>query len=104
MKSTKRYWLAVNGASVAVTCVPGPIPTVTPTPTQLFGLPTREEQLAMQEFLLTQPIPAVTAKLESLRPWVMSGEIIVVSPANPEPPTQGVTAWQFVPEKQEVST
>jgi len=88
------YWLAMNGASCAMSSIPMP-PTlkVTPAPEQLFGFPTVEEARDVQQYCLTAPIKDVARRLNSLLPRIKCGDIIYMRPANPQPPTHGVTQW-----------
>lgn len=93
--SSKYFWLAVNGASCAASGLLA-LPTtlqVRPTPEQLLGFKTREEQLATQKFLLTAPIEEIAAFMQSLPDKIERGEILYMRPANPEPPTKGQTIW-----------
>ena len=56
----KYFWIAINGASVAAQpmAIEG-TPYVWPTPEQLIGYRTFEEQHKVQQFLLTAPIEEV---------------------------------------------
>jgi hypothetical protein len=97
------WWLAVNRSSVAACPLSAP-PTVkvSPTPEWLIGFPTREEQLTVRKFFLKAPMPEVTRFMnEKLLPRVRSGEVAYLRPDNPEPPTQGGTAWLLGKEKGE---
>lgn len=91
------WWLAVNGAS----CAASPVPIrsddvqVFPIPEQLIGFRTREEQVKIQEFVMTAPIDDVNRYMTSLSAAIDSGEVAYVRPQNPEPPTQGSTLWCF---------
>jgi hypothetical protein len=90
----KYYWIAANGGSCARLSFPLPITVgVKPTPEYMLGFPTSEEAIETQEFMLTAPIPEVRKRLEGFRERVLSGEIIYIRPANPQPPTQGPTMW-----------
>lgn len=93
-KQHRYYWIAVNGASAAASPLPlGDNPTVSPTPEQLIGFTTQQEQLAVQKKLLTAPIEEVTAYMtQTLRAKCAKGEIRYIRPANPEPPTE-LTMW-----------
>lgn len=90
-----RYWLAVNGASVAACSMPLPAyPTVSPTPQVLIGFPTREEQLKCQRFLLTGRQDKVRRFVTCTLPKLAGeGKVIVKRLRYPEPPTYGPTLW-----------
>lgn len=91
------WWLAVNGASCAACFVQARAADleVAPVPEQLIGFRTREEQLEIQQFLLTAPIEDVDRYLASLPPKIKAGEMGYVRPRNPEPPTHGPTNWHL---------
>ncbi len=91
------WWLAVNGASCAACFVQARAADleVAPVPEQLIGFRTREEQLEIQQFLLTAPIEHVDRYLASLPPKIKAGEVGYVRPRNPEPPTHGPTNWHL---------
>jgi hypothetical protein len=92
------YWLAINGASCAASVVPLPLSVrAKPTPEQLVGFRTREEQLAIQKFLITAPIEKVNRYLAKELPnKIKTGEVAYLRPHNPEPPTRGATMWEAV--------
>lgn len=92
------YWLAINGASCAASVVPLPLSVrARPTPEQLIGFRTREEQLAIQKFLITAPIGKVKKYLTKELPRkIKTGEVAYLRPHNPEPPTRGATMWEAV--------
>lgn len=91
------YWLAINGASCAASSVPlRPTLQVHPTPEQLIGFRTRDEQLSVQQFLLSAPIDEVEKFMREEMPRkVHAGEVLCIRPANPEPPTRGDTLWEL---------
>ncbi len=91
------YWLAINGASCAASSVPlRPTLQVHPTPEQLIGFRTRDEQLSVQQFLLSAPIDEVEKFMREEMPRkVHAGEVLYIRPANPEPPTRGTTLWDL---------
>jgi hypothetical protein len=66
---TKNYhWIAVNGASAALS--PFPLPTkvkCTPTPQVLIGIEDGAEARKIQRVLLTAPLPTVRQQIETLR-------------------------------------
>jgi len=101
-KAREYYWLATNGSSVAACPVPATSDEIdtacTPTPQQLFGFPTREEQLAAQKFLLTAPMPHVKGRMEGWKFRVVQGDMAYVEPTDPEPQTDGATCWTFSPQ------
>lgn len=91
------YWLAINGASVAASSIPLPVTVrVSPTPEQLIGFRSREEQVAAQQFFLNAPIKEVSRYMnEELLDKIKSGEVAYTKPDKPEPPTTGATLWQL---------
>jgi hypothetical protein len=69
---------------------------IRPTPEQLVGFRTREEQLAIQKFLITAPIEKVNKFIAKELPRkIKSGEVAYIRPPNPEPPTRGATMWEL---------
>jgi len=93
------WWLAVNGASCAASSAPLPSNIiVSPTPEQLLGFRTREDQVAAQKLLLTAPMEDVNRFMETFATKVKSGEVAYVRPEAPEPPTDGPTAWWVIPD------
>ena len=42
-----RYWIAINGPTCALSALPWQNPMATPTPEQLLGFPTLEEQFRL---------------------------------------------------------
>lgn len=91
MMKKEYYWIAANGASVALCSIPAPRAVCSPVPEQLFGFPTLEEAKEVQNFLLTAPIPQVEVRMAS---WVdrIGQDMAFERPANPEPPSDG-TMW-----------
>lgn len=91
------WWVAVNGASCAACFVQARAEDleVTPVPEQLIGFRTREEQLEIQQFLLTAPMDDVRRYMASLPAKIKSGQVASVRPRNPEPPTHGPTSWHL---------
>lgn len=90
------WWIAINGASCAAAGIPNTSPpTVVPTPEQLIGFRTREEQLAAQQLILKEPIEQVREYMQSLGSRVEAGEVRYFRPNHPEPPTRGSTQWIF---------
>jgi len=93
------WWLAVNGASCAASSAPLPSNIiVSPTPEQLLGFRSRDDQIAAQKLLLNAPMEEVDRFMEALAPKVKSGEVAYVRPEAPEPPTKGPTAWLVIPD------
>ena len=92
MKKTY-YWIAVNGASVALCSIPAAKAVCAPVPEQLFGFPTLEEAKAVQHLLLNAPIPHVEERMAS---WAdrIGHDMAYERPANPESPRDG-TAWML---------
>jgi hypothetical protein len=102
--SDQKFWIAINGASCAMASFPMKNPKVTPTPTYLIGFPTIEEARHAQHVCLTAPLAEARRFVDGL---VAQGEaegsavgvqdharrIVVITPANPEPPTRGETMW-----------
>jgi hypothetical protein len=90
---TKRYWIAINGASCALTSMPFEEPVTVPVARQLIGFPTLEEAQEAQRVCLQAPMKEVDRFWERLRPDVHAGRVRVINPAQPEPPTHGATQW-----------
>jgi hypothetical protein len=86
------YWIAVNGASCAMSSFPMRHPRVTPTPEQMWGFPTLEEAQRAQCICLNEPMPKVIKFLSSLAPDISAGRIRYIRPAHPQPPTTGATS------------
>jgi hypothetical protein len=93
MTDDTRYWIAINGASCAISSMPMRNPMVTPTPQQMIGFPTLEEAQDAQRICLTASMDEVRRFMKSLRPDVGSGRVRVTTPDNPQPPTRGPTSW-----------
>ena len=87
------YWIAVNGASVALCSMPAPKAICSPIPEQLFGFPTLEEAKEVQTFLLNAPIPHVEERMAS---WAdrIGHDMAYERPSNPEPLRDG-TMWHL---------
>lgn len=97
-KKKTYYWLAINGPLVAAAAIPlSKNLSVTPTPEQLLGFSTYDEAKRIQQFLLTAPINEVAKYMESLPPRIRSGAVQYIRPTNPEPYTEGITAWHDGP-------
>lgn len=97
MTSNQWWWVAVNGASCAACFVQARAEDleVAPIPEQLIGFRTREEQLEIQQFLLTAPMDDVGRYMAALPAKIKSGEVAYVRPRNPEPPSNGPTSWHL---------
>ena len=89
----RKYWIAINGSSCAMSSLPLLEPMVTPTPEQLLGFPTWDEARHAQRLCLTAPMSEVRRFLESLASDVRAGRIRVIQPQHPQPPTVNGTAW-----------
>ena len=83
------YWLAGNGASVAACPLPITKDKIccVPTPEQLIGFPTQEEQLENQQFLLTADIPDIERRMDEWKPRLRTGEMAYIRPTNPSDPS-----------------
>jgi len=100
--SDYKYWIAVNGASVAASSIPLPgTVTVCPTPELLVGFNSRDEQLRIQRFLLSAPIEDANECVTNLLGRAKAGEVVVITPPNPEPPTRDQTVWTAQPANHE---
>lgn len=91
--ATTWYWIALNGPSCAASMFPSPPPKVIPTPQMLVGFDSRAEQLAAQKRLLTVTIEEVRAYIDTLHTMAAGGQVQIIVPPNPQPPTQGQTMW-----------
>jgi hypothetical protein len=89
------YWLAINGPSVAASSIPMSCTVrVSPVPEQMIGFRSREEQLAIQKFLLTAPMSKVEKFMKEEMPRkLQNGEVVGIKLKNPEPYTTGQTLW-----------
>jgi hypothetical protein len=86
----ERYWVAVNGASVALCSFALESVECKPTPERLFGFSTLREAREAQTFLLNAPIPDCARRM---REWYERHDVHLVEPPDPEPPTRGPTLW-----------
>jgi hypothetical protein len=94
------WWIAINGASAAMSPMPMPQTLrVVPTPQQLIGFENYKAAKVFQTTLLTAPIPEVKRELMALR---VTGDAVFINPDNPAPPTKGATMW-FASDDAEVS-
>ena len=67
---------------------------VTPTPQQLIGFSTHDEQLETQQFLLRAPIHKVKQFMETtMSQKVERGDVLYAKPKSPQPPSHGPTMW-----------
>ena len=91
----KYFWLAINGPSVAASSFPLPkTVSVSPTPRQLVGYKSQEEQRTAQQFLLSAPMAEVRKYLKKEIPRrIRKGDVLVIFPEKPEPPTRECTVW-----------
>jgi|ERR1035438_8979699 hypothetical protein len=92
-EAKKLYWIAINGATVARSMMPMVRPTTRPRAEQLVGFPTTEEATSAQQLLLTAPIKQAERYIADLGARVASGELRLIRPKNPEPPTREETSW-----------
>lgn len=91
-KSPARYWLAINGASAAVSPIPFEKVAVRPKPQMLIGYVTRDEQLDAQRLLLNAPMDEVNAYMAKLKTLAEDGVVTVETFSKPKPPTS-TTQW-----------
>ena len=93
------YWIAINGASCAASLTMSlPVTLcVIPTPHHLFGFATATEAYETQQFLLNAPRPQLQKRMNTLHARALRGEIAMINPTNPEPPTHGQTMWMSEP-------
>lgn len=69
--------------------------SASPTPEQLIGFRTRDEQLSAQKTILTAPIEVVQEFMQTtILAKVESGEMSYIKPSNPEPPSEH-TMWML---------
>lgn len=88
---TDRYYIAINGPSVAMSPLPFSSPPITvPLCECLIGFPTLKEAQAAHHLCLTAPIPEVA---RHTRRWASDPRIVYVVHENPDPPSRGPTAW-----------
>jgi hypothetical protein len=86
---SQRYWIALNGSSVARSDFAMTTPTVIPTPQVLIGFLDEAEAKKTQTFLLKAPIGEVRARVRKL----MRRPDLEVHEYDAEPQTQGQTMW-----------
>ncbi len=89
----ERYWIAINGASCALSTIPWVNPTTVPVAQQMFGFPTFEEARKAQHICLNDPTPKVEAFLQGLLADIASGRVAYKRTNHAGPPTRGQTAW-----------
>ncbi len=92
MSNAKKWWVAINGASVpAFLEAPLRKPTVSPRPELLIGFPKKTEAEAAQRFFLAAPADRVRERFKELR---KRKDVEVHKFDNPEPASPNVpTAW-----------
>lgn len=97
IESNLKYWVAINGDGAAACGFPLPVfPTVVPTPQQLIGFDTLEEQLHCQRFLLTGRLEKVRRYVNSTLPRLArKGKVVLKKFQFPEKPTRGPTSWSY---------
>jgi hypothetical protein len=89
-KTKSYYWIAINGASAALS--PYPLPTkvkCTPTPQVLIGIEDGAEARKIQRILLTAPLPTVRQQIETLRKRT---DVVYRKMDFPQRPSE-VTSW-----------
>ena len=93
----RKYWVAVNRDSAAVSSIPWPsYPTVMPTPQLLIGWDTPEEQRKCQRFLLTGRLDKVRRFVDATLPKLAREGKAVLKRFNcPGKPTRGETVWIY---------
>lgn len=90
--SNDRYWIAINGASVAAHLLsPLKRPRVTPIPELLIGFSSAEEAAKAQQTLLTAPVQVMRNYLSHL---LRRRDLMILQPHKPDPPTRGPTIWE----------
>ena len=92
LKRQARFWLAINGASVAASPFPFENVVVRPTPEMIFGFLTRAEQVEAQRLLLKLPLNEVISYMKSLQKLVKDGVVVVEMFSKPKPPSSA-TRW-----------
>ncbi len=86
------YWLAINGASCAMSNMPMPATvTVTPRPQMLVGFLTHADAKTAQHCMLTAPI---TKCRRLLKEWKKRDDVVMKVFKNSERPTHGPTIWR----------
>jgi hypothetical protein len=85
-----KYWIAINGPSVALCSVAMDEVHCRPTPEQMFGFPTLQEAREAQKLLLDSPIPECHRRMKA---WMAREDVAVRKPKDPEPCTTGPTMW-----------
>jgi hypothetical protein len=88
------YWIAINGASAAMSPMAMPKTVkVIPTPQHLIGFSDYEMAKAAQHILLTAPVSQIIAELNALLRRSPQHKVEDIHPEHPEPPTHGPTMW-----------
>ncbi len=86
------YWLAINGASCAMSSMPMPgTVTVTPRPKMLVGFLTHAEAKTAQHSMLTAPIAKCRKLMDK---WKKRHDVVMKVFKKPERPTHGPTIWR----------
>jgi|SRR4029453_10410433 hypothetical protein len=89
----EKYWIAINGASCAISRVPWIEPVTIPVPRQYIGFPTLQEAEKAHSVCLRGSQTEMRDYFRSLRADVMAGRIRVINPPFPQPSTQGRTTY-----------
>lgn len=87
------YWIAINGASCALSSTPMPPPPklqVIPKPEVLIGFPTLDEAVKVQGICLGDSIPNVERCLKELN---KREDVCRVAYNDADAPTRGQTLW-----------
>jgi hypothetical protein len=93
-QSEERYWIAINGASYAISSFPLRNPMVTPTPELLIGFPTLEEAQEALDVCLHSPIAQRDVFFLRRAPDVKAGRIRLIRPEHSQPSAPGdPTMW-----------
>lgn len=91
MSKDHLYWLAINGASCAMSSIPMPATVmVTPRPQMLVGFLTHGEAKTAQHSMLTDSIAKCRKLLDK---WKKRHDVVIRVFKNAERPTHGPTIW-----------
>ena len=91
-KRKPRFWLAINGASVAASSFPFEKVVVRPTPEMIVGYSTSAEQKEAHELLLKAPMIEVNSYMKSLQKLAKDGVVAIETFSKPKPPSSS-TRW-----------
>jgi hypothetical protein len=93
MNGGKRYWIAINGASCALSSMPFREPVTVPVAQQYVGFPTLAEAQKAQSICLHGTQAEQKAFMRGFYPDIKAGRIRVIQPVAPQPPTHAPTMW-----------